>query len=86
MENTLFHYSDLLFSKQRAWRLCVCKRTATCQESHSDDDDDDDDDKDGDDNDGDDMDSQMSINHFIMDIHNWIMDTHIWKIHMGVYI
>ena len=26
------------------------------------------------DNDGDDMDSQMSINTFIMDIHNWIMD------------
>ena len=44
----------------------MCKRTATCQESHGDDDDDDDDDN----NDGDDMDSQMSINHFIMDIHN----------------
>ena len=46
----------------------MCKRTATCQESHGDDDDDDDDDDDN--NDGDDMDSQMSINHFIMDIHN----------------
>ena len=52
----------------------MCKRTATCQESHSDDDDDDDDDDDGDDgaddDDGDDIGSQMSINHFILDIHN----------------
>ena len=43
----------------------MCKGTATCQESNSDDDDDADAE-----NDGDDMDSQMSINHFIMDIHN----------------
>ena len=77
MENTLFHYSDLLIVikatwqgmwsvfcefmseqiltlflscrvhnivLQKAWRLHVSKRTATCQESNNDDDNDDDDD------------------------------------------
>ena len=50
----------------------MCKRAATCQESNIDDGvvvDDDDEDDDAE-NYGDDMDSQMSINHFIMDIHN----------------
>ena len=40
--------------------------------------------KDGDESD--DMESQMSINPFIMDIDNWIMDIHIWIMHMGVHI
>ena len=46
----------------------MCKRRVTSQESNSDDDvvDDDADAE----NVGDDMDSQMSINHFIMEIHD----------------
>ena len=53
-----------------------------------DDDDDDDDDDDADvENYGDDMDSQMSINHFIIDIHNWTMDIHIWMgVHISIYV